>query len=165
MAIVILVLALVAYAYALIVEPGFRRWGLLGGAAVGLGMAVYFWLNSPESDRTGTRIAADEITLDQLDFETTPRGAILTGRVLNASPDWRLREMTLEVTLRDCPAIDADADAGDCPVIGEASAIARPDTPPGQLRGFTTRFVFPNLPPVSGVLRWDWRITGTRATQ
>jgi hypothetical protein len=120
-------------------------------------------VNSPESDRTGTRIAADEITLDQLDFEATPRGATLTGRVLNASPDWRLREMTLAVTLRDCP--DADIPPDDCPVIGEASAVVRPDTPPGQLRGFTARFVFANLPEVAGVLRWDWRITDLRATQ
>ena len=64
--------------------------------------------------------------------------------------------------LRDCPAEDTVPDT--CPVIGEATAIARPDVPPGQIRALSAHFVFSNLPPVAGTLRWDWRITGTRAT-
>jgi hypothetical protein len=49
-------------------------------------------------------------------------------------------------------------------VIGEADAIARPDVPPGQLRGFSAHFLFTDVPPLTGTLRWDWRITATRAT-
>jgi hypothetical protein len=161
MAIVILVLALAAYAYALIAEPGFRKWGLVAGAVLAAGLAVYLWQSVPETELRAERIALEELTLDRLDFAATPRGAVLSGRVRNGS-DFRLREMTIEMRLFDC--LEPDAEVADCPVIGEASAIARPDVPPGQLRGFTAHFVFANLPGVAGTLRWDWRVTGTRAT-
>lgn len=162
MPVVILVLALLAYAYALVTEPGFRRWGLLGGAAAGLGLAIYFWQSAPENAASATRIPAAEITLDELVVETTARGAELSGRVHNASPEFRLREFTLALRLHDCP--DAQTGIGDCPVIGDATAIARPDTPPGQVRGFTAQFVFSNLPVVTGELRWEHEIVETRAT-
>jgi hypothetical protein len=166
MPIIVLILALAAFAYAMIVEPGFRRWGLIGAAAVGLGLAVYFWQTAPQAGRATINIAPEELTLDALEIDTSLRGATVTGRVLNGSADWRLREMTINVRLRDCPAPDPgpEAPAADCLVIGEASAIARPDAPPGQARGFTAHFIFTNLPPVAGVLDWDWRITETRAT-
>lgn len=162
MPIVVLVLALAAYAYALIAAPGFRRWGLLLGAAVGLGLAVYFWQTSPETARTALRIDASELTLDQLAYEPSGRGATVTGRVINGSEEFRLREMTLALRLRDCP--DAETPVPECPVIGQSTAIARPDVPPGQLRGFSAHFMFTNLPEVAGVLRWDWDIVETRAT-
>lgn len=162
MPIVVLVLALAAYAYALITAPGFRRWGLLGGAAAGLGLAVYFWQTSPETTQATRRIAPEELVLDQIAVTPTMRGAEMTGRVQNLSPDWRLRDMTLELRLRDCP--EAGAPAGDCPVIGQATAIARPDVPPGQLRALTAHFLFTNLPEPQGVLDWDWTIIETRAT-
>ncbi len=96
-------------------------------------------------------------------LERNPRGATLGGRVTNTSPAFHLREMTLDVRLYDCPRPDTDLVA--CPVIGEASAIARPDTPPGQLRAFSAHFVFANVPEPVGTLGWDWRITGIRATE
>jgi hypothetical protein len=162
MPIVVLVLALLAYAYALIAAPGFRRWGLLLGAAVGLGLAVYFWQTSPETARTAQRIDASELVLDQLAYETTQRGATVTGRVANGSEEFRLREMKIALRLRDCP--DADTPIVECPVIGQSTAIARPDVPPGQLRAFTAHFMFANVPEVAGILRWDWDIVETRAT-
>lgn len=51
----------------------------------------------------------------------------------------------------------------DCPVIGESTAIARPDAPPGQIRGLSASFVFTNLPPLLGTLSWDWEVIDTRA--
>jgi hypothetical protein len=162
MPIVVLVLALLAYAYALIAAPGFRRWGLLLGAAVGLGLAVYFWQTSPETARNAQRIDASELILDQLAYETTQRGATVTGRVTNGSEAFRLREMTIALRLHDCP--EAEIPIAECPVIGQSRAIARPDAPPGQIRAFTAHFMFSNVPAVAGILRWDWDIVETRAT-
>lgn len=163
MPIVVLVLALAAYAYALIVAPRFRRWGLLGGALVGVGLAIYFWQTSPESARAELRIVPGELTLDQLELERTSRGATLTGRVRNGSAAWRLRDMTLALRLLDCPAPGAAPE--DCLVIGEGTAIARPDAPPGQIRGFSAHFVLANIPATAEELAWDWRIVETRATE
>lgn len=163
MPIFVLIAALAAYVYALITQPGFRHWGLVGGAAAGLGLAVYLWQTTPETSQAEQRIAADEIVLDHLEITRTPRGAVLSGRVLNRSETWRLREMAMTVRLRDCPQEAAGPEG--CPVIGEASAIARPDVPPGQIRAFSAHFLFANVPEPEGRLDWDWRITGTRATE
>lgn len=163
MPIAILVLTLVAYGYALLVVPEFRRWGLAGGALAALGLGLYFALgSSSEATRADSRIAPAELEIDQAELVRTARGATLTGRIANRAPDARLRELTLELRLRDCPT--PDTPAGDCPVIGESRAIARPDVPPGQIRALSAHFLLANLPPVTGTLRWDWTITATRAT-
>ena len=162
MPIAVLVLVLVAYGAALAAYPGFRRWGIAGGLVAAAGVGFYLAREAPEAARAGTRIPASELVLDQVEVEPTGRGATLTARVHNGSEAYRLRDLTLALRLRDCPAEDTAPDT--CPVIGEATAIARPDVPPGQIRALSAHFVFSNLPPVAGTLRWDWRITGTRAT-
>ena len=162
MAIAILVLTLVAYGYALLAYPEFRRPGLIGGVLVAAALGIYFALSSPEAERSTSRIDPSELTLDGLTLERTLRGASLEGRIRNGSPDYRLRDLTLALSLRDCPTPDTPPET--CPVIGEASGIARPDVPPGQIRALTAHFVFRDLPPVAGTLRWDWRITAIRAT-
>jgi hypothetical protein len=162
MPIVIVVLVLGAYVYALITLPEFRRPGLVLGVLVAAGLGLYFWLG-PEAEVERIRIAPAELTLDQLEFTRSTRGGTLEGRVANGSPEFRLREMTIEVNLFDCPP--SAAELSGCATIADASAIARPDAPPGQLRGFSASFVFPNLPPVEGDLRWDYEILETRATE
>jgi hypothetical protein len=163
MAIAILVLTLTAYGYALIAWPEFRRPGLIAGALAAAGLAVYFSRQAPEAARSGSLIAPEELTLESLSLERTALGADLTGRVLNGSADYRVRDLTLVLSLRDCPA--PDTAPADCPVIGESRAIVRPDVPPGQVRALSAHFTFADLPPVLGTLRWDWRIAETRATR
>lgn len=162
MPIAVLILALAVYAYGLIAYPEFRLWGLILGAALAIGVGAALWREQAGPGSGAPVIAPDELTLDALALRRTPRSAALTGRVLNGSPEFRLREMTLRLRLFDCP--DEDVAVATCPVIGDATAIARPDAPPGQIRGFEALFVFTNLPPLTGVLRWDWAVTGTRAT-
>lgn len=163
MPIVVLALVVAAWLYAVVAAPRFRVWTLASGAIVCLVLGLYLWRSEPEAEAARTRVAPSELTLDQLALERVGRGATLRGRVLNGSPTYRLREMTLVLRLRDCPTDDAVPT--DCPVIGESTAIARPDAPPGQLRAFDALFVFANVPPVTGVLRWDWEIAETRATE
>lgn len=157
MPIAVLILALVGYGYALLTIPEFRRPGLIGGVLVALALAVFFWRQEAEPDR----IAPEQITLDQLDFEQTLRGATLSGRVANGSERRTLIDMTLTLTLRECA--DPDDAPNTCPIVGEASAIARPGVPPGQIRGFSAHFILSNLPPLAGVLRWDLAVRDTRS--
>jgi hypothetical protein len=153
---------LVAYGYALLSYPEFRRPGLIGGALVAAGLAVYFVRNPSESELAATRIPAEDVALDGLSLERTPNGARLAGRVRNDSDSFRLRDLTLVLRLRDCPT--ADTPPAGCPAIGEAQAIARPDVPPGQIRALSAHFTFSNLPPVTGTLAWDLSIAATRGT-
>lgn len=158
MPIAVLVLALVAYGYVLIVYPELRRPALIGGALMAAGLAAYFLLATPKS----VGIAPAELTLDQIDVERTIRGATIRGRVHNGSEQFRLREMTLALRLHDCPTPEAAPET--CPVIGEGQAIARPDAPAGQIRAFSAHFPLAGVPPVVGTLRWDLTIAATRAT-
>lgn len=164
MPIAVLVLALVGYGYALVVLPRARVPLLIGGVLVAIGLTLYLRQQAPpESVLEIERIAPDELTFDRLDLTQTERGATLTGRVTNGSESYRLRELTLEVRLRDCPEPDAAPET--CPAIGQASAISRPDVPPGQIRAFSAHFIFANRPGVTGTLRWDWEVTALRATE
>lgn len=159
MPIVVLVLALVTYAWAMIAYPAFRRAGVVVGIAVVAALAAYFALNEPEDAAAGRRIAPEELAIDEVMIERTIHGATMSGRVLNRSPEYRLRDMTLSLRLRDCGAgLEAE-----CPVIAEASAIARPEVPPGQLRAFTAIFLFDSLPPPGEAQHWEWIVTAIRA--
>lgn len=164
MPIAVLVLFLVGYGYALVMLPRARLPLAVAGVLIGLGIGAYLWQEGPpEGERATTRIAASELAFDQIDLARSGRGATLTGRVINGSDRYRLREMAIDLQLRDCPAPETPLEA--CPTIGDASAIARPDVPPGQVRGFAAHFVFADVPPVEGTLRWDWHVTGLRATE
>lgn len=160
MPIIVLVLALLVYSWAMLAYPGFRRPGLALGVAVAVGLGAYFWLSDPEGESAATRIAVDELAIDAVAIERTIRGAALSGRVLNRSPGYRLRDMTLSLRLRDCAT-----DLPDCPVVAESSAIARPEAPPGQLRDFTATFLFDTLPPAAEGQRWEWAVTEIRASR
>lgn len=162
MPIVVIVLALMIYAFAMIAWPGFRGPGLALGGAVGLGLVLYFWIDASETEEAAARITPDDLVLDALAIDRTIRGAALTGRVLNPSERHRLQDMTLALRLRDC-SIEAAA-LEECPVVAEDTAIARPDAPPGQARSFTANFLFDDLPPPSASHRWNWSILGVRAT-
>jgi hypothetical protein len=163
MPIAILVLALVAYGYVMVAYPEYRTIGLAVGGAAAVGLGAYFWLTEPESARAGARIEPAELTLGNLALEPTPRGARLSGRVQNGSTEWRLREMTIELTLHDCP--DDETPLAECAVVGDSSTLARPDAPPGQTRAFSAQYTFANIPEPAGVLRYEWTVTETRATQ
>jgi hypothetical protein len=163
MPIAVLILAVSVYAYGLIAYPEFRLWGLILGAVLAIGVGIALWRDEIGLGSDEPAISAEELKLDNLELRRTPRSAALRGRVLNGSPDFRLREMTMRLRLFDCP--DEIAAVETCPVIGDATAAVRPDTPPGQVRGFEALFVFTNLPSVAGVLRWDWAVMATRATR
>lgn len=157
MPIAVLVLALVAYGYVLIAFPGVRRPALIVGAVIAAIVAATLDRSPPGE----IGIAPAELTLDQIAIEQGLRGATVTGRVENGSA-FRLRDMTLSLRLHDCA--DPEAAPATCPVIGESSAIARPDVPAGQIRAFSAHFAFSGVPPVVGTLRWELAVTATRAT-
>lgn len=161
MPIAILVLSLVAFGYGMIRWPQARIPGLIAAALVAAILGFTAMRQTPEATRAATRILPDALTLDQIAFERTARGASVSGRVTNGSPNYRLREMTLLLRLHDCPG---DTPRDQCPVIGESRAIARPDVPPTQIRAFTAHFGFAGVPPVAGRLDWEMSILETRAT-
>jgi hypothetical protein len=91
MPVAVLILVLVAYLLGLILYPEVRRWAVAGGVVVAIGLAFYFSREAPEATRAESRIAPEEVTLDQIDVEQSIRGATLTGRIENGSESGCLR--------------------------------------------------------------------------
>ena len=162
MPVAVLIVVIAVYVYALVAAPRFRIPGAIGGVVVLAGLGWYLLASPSQTERAATLVSVEDLTLDGLELERTIRGATLSGRVANAAETSRLREMTITVRLFDCELEDTALE--DCATIGESAAIARVDVPPGQLRGFSAHYIFPDLPPLAGVLRWDHRITALRAT-
>lgn len=163
MPLAVLAIALIAYLYAMVAAPRFRIPGAIGGALVAAGLGWYFFVSESEAERAARRVGTEDVALDLLKLERTPRGATLQGRVANGADAGVLREITIEMRLLDCP--DEAVPLDDCVTIGDATGIARVDVPPGQLRGFSAPFVFAGLPPVVGVLRWEQSVIALRATE
>ena len=157
MPIVALVLAVVVCVLVAVSFPAFRLPVMIGGAVIAALLVGVLLLSRPAE----IAIAPEELTLDQIAVERTVRGASMTGRVKNTSA-FRLRDMTLALRLHDCPTPEAVPET--CPVIGESTAIARPDVPAGQIRAFAAHFGFAGVPPLLGTLRWDLTVAATRAT-
>ena len=162
MPVAVLIVAIALYVYALVAAPRYRVPGAIAGVLVVAGLGWYFFASPSQTERAAALVSVEDLTLDQLDLERTIRGATLSGRVANGAETAHLREMTITVRLFDCELEDTALE--DCATIGESAAIARVDVPPGQLRGFSAHYIFPNLPPLAGILRWDHRITALRAT-
>ncbi len=162
MPVAVLIVVIALYVYALVAAPRYRVPGVIAGVLILAGLGWYFFASPSQTERAATLVTVEDLTLDQLDLERTIRGATLRGRVANGAGTAHLREMTITVRLFDCELEDTDLE--DCATIGESAAIARVDVPPGQLRGFSAHYIFTNLPPLVGVLRWDHRITALRAT-
>ena len=87
MPIAVLVLALVAYGYALLAFPEFRRPGLIGGALVGHRPRPLLLAAVPRGDpRRGRGSRPRSSPSTSSTSSGPPRGATLTGRVANGSP-------------------------------------------------------------------------------
>jgi len=149
------------YIYILFRQPELRLAGSVVAFTLIGGLVYYMVTVPPEPQAEMNRIAIDEIILENPELELGPRTATLTGRVINNSPEFTLTGINLDVTIYDCPAGDTPLDA--CFIIGEDDGYARPSVPPGQLRAFTATLLFNNMPEVSGVQRWEYKVTGTRA--
>jgi hypothetical protein len=163
MPVAILILVLLAFAYAMASTPRARVPGAIAGVVIAAGLGWYFFSTSSETVTASRRITIEDLRIDQLQLDQTVRGATLRGRVENLSETGRLREMTIEVRLFDCP--DTTTGLEECAIIADGSAIARVDVPPGQLRAFSGYYVFPDRPAVTGDPRWDSRISAVRATE
>ena len=111
MPIAVLVLALVAYGAALVAYPGFRRWGIAGGLVAAAGLGFYLAREAPEAVRAGdahrrlgARPRPGRGGADGAGRDADRRGST------TARTAYRLRDLTLALRLRDCPAEDTAPD-------------------------------------------------------
>lgn len=164
MHIIVFFVALTAAVSTFILYPRLRLpAGLLVAFFVGLIVYVFFFDTRGEEARRAERISPDELELTDVTFTQDLRFSRLEGRVRNLSERYRLRDFDIRVTMYDCP--DVGTSLEDCAVIAQDTGIARVDLPPGQVRHFETVLRFTDVPAPEGVVVWDHRVTGVRASE
>ncbi len=149
------------YIYILFRMPELRIAGSIIAFTLIGGLVFYMVTVPPEPQAEMNRIAIEEIQLENLELELGPRTATLTGRAINTSESYTLTGINLDVTIYDCATETTPFEQ--CFTIGEDDGYARLTAPPGQLREFTATLLFNNMPEVSGVQRWAYKVTATRA--
>ncbi|MXU65581.1 hypothetical protein [Oceanomicrobium pacificus] len=150
-----------ALLYGAFMVPRFRWAFAVAAVLMGLGVVGYMVVNDRARPAQEARIAVEEVELSDLSFTPGPRFLTVQGRAVNGSSDWDLLDFTLQVTVFDCP--DLEAAPQGCDTIGQSQGIARVSIPPGQLRSFSVPLSFPNLPDVIGEPFWEEEIVSVRA--
>lgn len=120
-----------------------------------LGFGVWFWIDSTNRaqrerfERSRSLVETEEVELTDLGLQRSYSMWSLTGNAKNNSSN-TVTALELLVVLRNCPTPD------DCVVVGEDTATAFVNIPPGQMRSVGTTFSFPNLPTLND---WTWFYT------
>jgi len=160
-AVVEVFIVLSLYIYVLFRLPEMRIAGTII-ATVLIGGLLYYTITAPSApEEEMNRITVAEIVIEDANLEPDPRVTKLSGRVINNATAYVLTGIVFDVKLYDCPTEDTPLTA--CFIIGEDTKEARVSVPPGQLRAFEAALIFANLPPVEGVLRWDYSVESLRA--
>ncbi len=163
MTIVEIFVILSLYIYVLFRLPEMRIAGTIVAATLIGGLLYYTFTATSAPEEELNRITPAEVALQDVTLEFGPRIATLAGRVANNSPAYTLTGIRFDVKLYDCPA--ETTPLGECFIIGEDNKEARLSAPPGQLRAFEAALLFPDLPEVDGLLRWDYRIDSLRGIE
>lgn len=154
---IVLVIAVGLLVGALIVTYGYRHSMLIVMAVLAALIAALVWYlrfaDAPGSDM----ISPEELRLTNLEMTQQYRSSYrMTGRLVNRSPDYELRSVTIRITASDC------ANGDDCIVIGEAERRISVEIPPRQARDVVEQYVFRRLSP-EGELRWRHTLSEIKA--
>jgi hypothetical protein len=154
-----LVVALGVLVGALIVTYGYRHSMLIGMAVLAVLIAALVWYLRFGDPQGSDLLSRDELRLENMEMTAQYRNSYrMTGRLVNLSPDFALRRVTITITASDCTNGD------DCIVIGEAKRIFSVDVPPGQARDVVDQYVFPRFSP-RGELQWQHELMEIQAAR
>ena len=155
MVVILIIIILVVAGFAL-PRLGKALLVLLGVLVLGaLGIAAWVYQNNLEQNRereaAKTRIRIAEVDLSDLTLGSGS-SSTLAGRVKNNSKTYRLSEIVLKITMRDCDA------AGKCEIVGEEEVRSYSDIPPGQARDISQYVSFSGLGSPRGKRQWDYSV-------
>lgn len=155
---IVLVIAMGLLVGALIVTFGYRHSMMLVMAVLAAVIAALVWYLRFGDLQGSELISPGELRLNNMEMTQQYRTSYrMTGRLVNSSPDYALKRVTITITASDC------TDGGDdCIVIGESDRIITVDIPPRQARDITEVYVFPRFE-LQGELRWRHALSEIQA--
>jgi len=150
-----LVIALGLLVGALIITYGYRHSMLIVMVVLAAVIAALVWYLRFGDPQGAGLIQPSELQLTNLDMTRQYRSSYrMTARLVNRSPDYALRSVTITITASDC--------TDDCIVIGEAERTINVDIPPRQARDIAEQYVFSRFS-LQGELRWRHGLSEIRA--
>lgn len=155
---IVLVIALGLLFGALIVAYGYRHSMLFVMAVVAALIAGLVWYLRFGDPLGSGLIGPEELQLNNLEMTQQYRSSYrMTGRLVNKSPEYALRRVTITITASDCTA-----GGDDCIVIGEAERTISVDIPPRQARDVVEQYVFRRFS-LQGELQWSHTLSEIKA--
>lgn len=156
MAVLAWVILGIAFVSFLIASAGFR---IAVVVVVGAFGALIFWKDHAEDEERQaslTRIAADEIVLQDLSLSNSYSSYKIAGRLKNMSREYAVDWLSLKVSMHDCPSEQYSAS---CVTIGEGTMSYSSPVPPGQARDFNEYVSFDNASfKPTGNLVWTYAV-------
>lgn len=154
---IVLVIALGLLVGALIVTYGYRHSMMLAVAVLAAVIAALVWYLRFGDPQGSELISPGELRLNMEMTQQYRTSYRMSGRLVNSSPDYALKRVTITITASDC----TDGD-DDCIVIGESDRIIAVDIPPRQARDITEVYVFPRFD-LQGELQWSHSLSEIQA--
>jgi hypothetical protein len=153
----VIALGIVALA---VFSPGFRKvLFAIVAVCVGIGATYYVW-NAREERLAQTRVPAADVLFDEMRMASQPYGGYrLHGRVRNQNKHYRVKVVTLTITLNDCAPDSQD----DCDTVGETDTRIYLDVPPGQVRDIDDPVYFSTGSGVRRHMQWSYRVSSIEA--
>lgn len=157
---------LIGFIWLMVTNERFRRFGFGLIALVAIGIAL-LWAGSEqnnrefhaEMERERTAIPLSSVELRSLSLSDSYGFARLSGSAVNHSSH-PIKQLTIQVSLRDCPTSQSDAD---CTIIGQDDAMVFVDVPPGQARAIDTTLDLSNAAARGPHWGWTYGLKEVRA--
>lgn len=155
-----LVVAMGVLVGALIVTYGYRHSMLIGMAVLAALIAALVWYLRFGDPQGSDLISREELRLENMEMTAQYRNSYrMTARLVNMSPEYALRRVTITITASDCTN-----GGDDCIVIGEVERIFSVDIPPRQARDIVDQYVFPRFA-LQGELQWRYELSEIQAAR
>ncbi|NMG42866.1 hypothetical protein GPA22_03830 [Aromatoleum toluvorans] len=144
----------------LVVSSGFRKFALGLVALTVAGGGLLYIQSELEQSRSLSRIAISELAFENVALKPEYSGYKLSGRIMNNSTNYTLKQVKLVVTMQDCTGATGSQN---CITIGESSEYLYLGIPPVQARDFEEPVYFAGrgLNP-KGHLQWSYSVSEIR---
>lgn len=144
----------------LIVTVGYKRSIVVLLAALLLGVVLIIWYAEFYEEKGSGLISVDEVSLSNFQVRKTYGESYeMSARVHNASPDFLLTAVGIEVSALDCTG---EGDGQTCTIVGQQEHEIQIDVPAQQARDVIQQFILPKMRPL-GSLLWEHALLYTRA--
>lgn len=145
---------------ALIITLGYRHSMMIVTLLVAAVIAVLVWYLRFGNPEGAGLVGPEELQLNNLEMSHQYRSSYrMSARLVNNSPEYTVRSVTITITASDC-----QNEGRDCIAVGEQRRQIPVEVPPGQARDIVEQYVFSRFV-LQGELQWRTELSGIQAAR